>query len=283
MKKKLELQKKRRKKSEIFRGEIDKINQKKELRFQAKILNNKDIERVPSSFHGDYWTILENDKNNFYAVREFIKVDFGEIFYLSNVLKKPKLLTYKNRDNLYKEPFYMKIPLLKDIVILLLKSKDVSLDDMDIDPCSNLNSSCTTQLSKMFYFYLLICLIAIIDKTFDWMICLFVTIFFVFPFFLFIYLDGFYKRFGIKIKVDPSNIYCSRINCFNMESAKINKKITSGDYVIVRKINGRITINLENVNSKKTHKIFVDISEQEANYLAKKINNVIAKDAEVCL
>ena len=36
-------------------------------------------------------------------------------------------------------------------------------------------------------------------------------------------------------------------------------------------------------NSKKSSKVCIDISEQEANYLLTKINNIIAKNVEVSL
>lgn len=251
------------------------------LRRVRKTKKNSDLH----FFHREYWTTLKNDKNNFSAERKFIKINFGEIFKISNFLDNPEYLEFQNYDNIVKKENYstfVKISFLKQFF------EDINTTDKhgvsyNADTCSNLKESCTFMLSKILYGYIIICLFFVFGGVFDWMLFLFINILFVFPVFLFIYLGGLYQRFGIKIKVDTSHIYCSRVNCFNKESVVINKKITAGDYVIAYKIKERISVYLENINSKKSHKVCVDISEQEANYLVKKINNVIAKDTEVSL
>ena len=205
----------------------------------------------------EYWNILEDKDFYFSAEREFVKIDIKQMFNIRNfrVFGNP-YSTYENLKNFFE-----------------------------------------VQFSSMFYYYYflsLYCLFLKHDQNMlptglrmplsgDLLLWLFVTLFLVSIFFGFFYFDGLDIRRGIKIYADLSTIYCSRIDFKNKEDIVINKKITFGDYAVSKeyKKNEIWGVFIKNPKVKTEQAVCLGISRSEADYLAEKINKVIASEPKL--
>ncbi len=202
----------------------------------------------------EYWNIFEDKDFYFSAERKFVKIDIKQMLNIRNfrLLGNP----YKSYDNL--KHFF------------------------------------EVQFSTMFYYYYffsLYCLFFKHDQNmisialrmpsyYDLVTWFFITFFLVSIFFAFFYANGLDIRRGIKINVDLSTIYCSRIDFRNRENIVVNKKVNSGDYAIAKadKINEIWGVFIKNSNVKTEQIVCFGISRSEANYLVEKINKIISSD-----
>lgn len=205
----------------------------------------------------EYWNILEDKDFYFCAEREFVKIDIKQMFNIKNF-------------RIFGNPY---------------------------SNYGNLKNFFEVQFSTMFYYYYffsLYCLFFKHDQNmipialrtpsyYDLVTWFFITFFLVSIFFGFFYFDGLDIRRGIKINVDLSTIYCSRIDFKNKEDIVINKKITFGDYAVSKeyKKNEIWGVFIKNPKVKTEQAVCLGISRSEADYLAEKINKVIASESKL--